>query len=192
MTQLGFYFDADNCIGCHTCHIACKSTHDLPVGINYRTVRTFTTGSAYRPGMYHISMACNHCASPTCLQACSASAIFRNERGLVLINADICTACGDCLIACPYQAIAVLPGGKAVKCDGCISLLDNGEAAACVASCPQRVLELGQLDGLEAAHSHESLTADAAPLPSASLTKPNLHMRLKPCMTESDFDEIII
>ena len=32
MAQLGFFFDGSRCTGCKTCVVACKETHDLPVG----------------------------------------------------------------------------------------------------------------------------------------------------------------
>jgi anaerobic dimethyl sulfoxide reductase subunit B (iron-sulfur subunit) len=192
MEQYGFYFDAENCIGCHTCHVACKDAHDLPVGQNFRTVRSFTTGSGFSPRIYHISMACNHCVTPACMAACSPGAILRSELGLVVVDNDCCNGCGDCVTACPYAAIVLSETGKATKCDGCAELRDCGEEVACVASCPQRVLEFGQVSALKAAHSAETLVADAAPLPISMPTKPNLLMRLKDCMGDKDFDEIVI
>ncbi len=35
--KLGFVLDNRKCIGCHACTVACKSEHDVPVGVN----RTF-------------------------------------------------------------------------------------------------------------------------------------------------------
>ncbi len=49
MAHYGFYFDAESCIGCHTCQVACKDTHDLPVGVNRRIVRSFLHGRRIRP-----------------------------------------------------------------------------------------------------------------------------------------------
>lgn len=192
MTQYGFYYDAENCVGCHTCHIACKDVNNLPVLKNFRTVRTFTTGSGYSPRMYHLSLACNHCAEPACMPACSEDALYRDELGLVLVREDNCTGCGDCVTACPYHAIVILDSGIAGKCDGCASLRAQGEEVSCVASCPQRVLEFGAVDELKAAHTDEELVNDAAPLPSSGLTQPTLLMRVKDCMNDKDFDEIII
>ena len=192
MKQYGFYFDAENCIGCHTCQVACKDVHDLPVGNNFRTVRTFTTGSGFTPRMYHISMACNHCNAPTCMPACPEKAFYRDDLGLVLIDVKACTGCGACVPACPYEAISLLNETKAVKCDGCVELRKNGEQVACVSSCPQRVLEFDDMANLQTAHAGEALVCDAAPLPSSSETGPNLLMRNKDCMDDTDFDEIII
>lgn len=136
MANLGFYFDAENCVGCRTCQVACKDVHNLPVGTNYRFVRTYTTGSGFKPGAYHISL-------------------------------------------------------PQIGCDTCKSLRDNGEDCACVASCPQRVLEFGDLDELAAKHAGELIGIPAA-LNGVALEGPAQIMRIKECMTDPDFDEIII
>ena len=52
---LGFYFDANKCIGCRTCQIACKDKNNLEVGVLFRQVRTFETGSYPDAKMYHFS-----------------------------------------------------------------------------------------------------------------------------------------
>ncbi|MBO4352864.1 MAG: hypothetical protein J5818_05165 [Eggerthellaceae bacterium] len=85
MTKLGFYFDAESCIACHTCQVACKDVHGLPVGTNYRIVRSFCTGSGWEPRIYHISLpaqGCDLCKSlrdideePACVVSCPMRAI---------------------------------------------------------------------------------------------------------------------
>lgn len=137
MAQYGFYFDAENCTGCHTCQVACKDAHDLPVGTNYRVVRTFTTGSGFAPSIYHISM-------------------------------------------------------PVAGCDLCKGALGGYDHMACVASCPQRAIEYGDLDELRAKHAGELLEDHAAPLPIEAQTGPKFIMRVKTCMMDDDFDEIVI
>lgn len=137
MTRYGFYFDAESCIGCHTCQVACKDVHDLPVGTNYRSVRSFCTGQGVTPQMYHISIP---------------------ERG----------------------------------CNLCADLREIGEDPACVAACPMRCLEFGDVDELAAKHAGERLENHAAPIANADMANPNFIMRVKDCMMDEDFDEIII
>ncbi|MCI2241324.1 hypothetical protein [Adlercreutzia faecimuris] len=137
MTNYGFYFDAESCIGCHTCQVACKDVHDLPVGTNYRIVRSFCTGAWPAPGLYHLSL---------------------SARG----------------------------------CDLCSDLRECGEAPACVTACPMRCLEFGDLDALRRAHEGERLVDHAAPVANADMANPNILMRLKDCMLDPDYDEIII
>lgn len=80
MANLGFYFDAESCIACHTCQVACKDVHNLPVGVNYRTVRSFCTGGDFEPRIYHMSLSqtgCDLCSDlrecgeePACVVSC--------------------------------------------------------------------------------------------------------------------------
>lgn len=192
MTQLGFYYDAENCIGCHTCQVACKDTNRLNVGENYRTVKTYCTGQGYTPRLYHISMTCNHCAAPSCMAACTQQALVRDGEGLVQVDEAQCNGCGDCVEACPYEAITVLPEGVAGKCNGCLEIRALGEEPACVASCPQRVIKFDEIDALRATYQGDLYSVDAAPLGGASKVQPNLVMRLKDCMTDEDYDRMII
>lgn len=137
MTKYGFYFDAESCIACHTCQVACKDVHDLPVGVNYREVRSFVTGEGFAPRMYHISVS--------------------------------------------------MPG-----CDLCAELRECGEEVACVASCPMRCLEFGDIDELRAKHAGEPLVDGCPAMPNEALANKNFAMRAKDCMASADFDEIII
>ncbi|MGN0059407.1 MAG: hypothetical protein ACI362_02825 [Coriobacteriales bacterium] len=95
---LGFYFDAESCIACHTCYVACKNVNHTAPGTNYRVVRSFCTGGDYDVAWYNVSMA---------------------QSG--------CTTCGN--------------------------LRDLGEQPACVASCPMRVLEFGEIGELRAQYA---------------------------------------
>ncbi len=81
----GFYFDAESCIACHTCQVACKDAHALPVGTNYRIVRSFCTGEGFTPRWYNVSLpveGCDFCANlqalgeePACVASCPMRAI---------------------------------------------------------------------------------------------------------------------
>ena len=192
MTKYGFYYDADNCIGCHTCQVACKDTNRLEVGENYRNVKTFCGGSGWDLFLYHTSISCNHCDEPACIPACQNGAIVKRDDGLVVIDKASCNGCEGCVSACPYDAIAMISGeGFADKCDGCITLREQGELPVCVASCPQRVLEFGDIDELRAAHGDEALASEVAATPRAK-TKPNLLIHAKECMADIDFEPYVI
>ncbi len=89
MTEYGFYFDAESCIACHTCQVACKNAHNLPVGTNYRIVRHFCTGEGFLPRWYNVSLCtegCDTCAAlraqgeqPACVAACPQHALEFGE-----------------------------------------------------------------------------------------------------------------
>ena len=60
-----------------------------------------------------------------------------------------------------------------------------------MASCPQRVLEFGDIEELAAKHAGEQLVCEIAAIPAAT-TKPNLLIHPKPCMFDEDFERYVI
>ncbi len=44
-----------------------------------------------------------------CFEACDFDAIVMNEHSLPVIDEDKCTACGDCVVACPKDLISLHP-----------------------------------------------------------------------------------
>ena len=91
-----FFFDAASCSGCKACEVACMDRHGLEVGRLWRRVSEVTGGGWERDGAawrntvfaYHLSIACNHCERPICLEGCPSRAITRREDGVVLIEGD--------------------------------------------------------------------------------------------------------
>jgi len=181
MSQLGFYHNTDICIGCKACMVACKDKNDLPLGEKMRRVfdvancewvedelGALTPTNAFA---YSVSVACNHCSSPACLPACPVGAIVKREDGIVYRDEEACIGCGTCVSACPYGA-PYLSGatGKSRKCDFCMDLVDKGENPYCVAACPMRCLEWGDIDELRAKYGD---VAYIAPMTSDLSTEPN-------------------
>lgn len=137
MTKLGFYFDAESCIACHTCQIACKDVNNLDVGVNYRIVRSFCTGEGWAPRAYNLSL-------------------------------------------------------SMVGCDLCSELREIGEDPACVASCPMRALEFGDIDELREKHAGEPLSDGCPAVPNEEMANKNFIMRIKDCMMDADYEEYLI
>ncbi len=87
------------CTGCKTCQLACKDTRDLDVKINYRRVYEYAGGGFVQDGdtwiqkdvfAYYLSIACNHCTKPACVQVCPSGAMHkRKEDGLVVVDEDV-------------------------------------------------------------------------------------------------------
>lgn len=44
-----------------------------------------------------------------CKQACTFDAILMNSNGLPAVDVDSCTACGDCVTACPRNLFEIVP-----------------------------------------------------------------------------------
>ncbi|HSJ09566.1 MAG TPA: (Fe-S)-binding protein [Longimicrobiales bacterium] len=67
-----------------------------------------------------------------CAVSCTFDAIVMNERGLPVVDVDKCTACNDCVDACPLGLFTVMPLDHHLLVQ-CRNLL-GGEAATSVCS----------------------------------------------------------
>lgn len=175
-----FHFDSASCSGCKACQVACKDKHDLEVGRLWRRVYEICGGGWVRKGKawendvfaYHLSVSCNHCEKPICVEACPTGAMKRRADGVVYVEQADCAGCRYCSMACPYDAPQLAPTiGKMTKCDFCRDEVDRGRPPACVSACPMRALEFGEKKELEAAHG---TTPAVFPLPDRKLTEPSL------------------
>jgi anaerobic dimethyl sulfoxide reductase subunit B (iron-sulfur subunit) len=180
MSQLGFFFDASACSGCKTCQVACKDKNDSPMGVRWRRVYEVSGGEWVQQGpawvqdifSWNVSMACNHCIDPICLKSCPNKAITKNGMGVVLIDANKCMGCKYCEWTCPYGAMQFDHERKVMtKCNFCIDYLEQGKPPACVAACPMRVIDFGELDELRQRHGNEN---EVFPLPRKTFTDPAL------------------
>lgn len=165
--QLGFYFNARRCVQCFACEVACKVANDIEVGPRWR--RVLNRWEDRHPGAsdWNLVVSCMHCADPACLEVCPASAITkRGEDGIVLVNTDDCIGCGECGVACPYDAPQFGKDGKMQKCNLCLDRLEQGKEPACIATCPGEALGFGSIEDLSNmadANSGVQLTGSTQP-----------------------------
>jgi electron transport protein HydN len=125
---------------------------------------------------------CKHCENSPCLAVCRQKAISRVNGVLVVdevkcgsavvVSDDNCIGCKDCLLACPFGAVTLLPhcvdgrqvpqadgqGGKvaASKCDLCF---EDSQGPACVRNCPNEALRLTDIN---AERKQKNIAAAAA------------------------------
>lgn len=188
----GFFFDNTRCTGCKTCQMACKDYHDLDASITYRRVIDYEGGSWQHNAQgeatmqqvyaYHVSLACNHCNEPACAQVCPTGAMHQDERGLVWPDHRKCIGCGYCTMACPYHAPVIdQHAKKSVKCDGCRTRLEADLPPICVAACPLRALECGEVSDLDTRFPHT--VRCILPLPAEDATHPNILIKPSPAAT---------
>lgn len=142
-----FVFDSNRCTGCHACRVACGVENGLPPELSWRRIETFN--DRHHPGvpLFHLSLACNHCAEPACMYACPASAYRRDPvSSAVLLDESKCIGCKYCSWACPYDA-PVFDAGRGVmsKCTFCNHRLELGLKPACASLCPTRALDFADL-----------------------------------------------
>ncbi|OCG10344.1 dimethylsulfoxide reductase, chain B [Gilliamella sp. wkB178] len=185
--QYGFYIDSSKCTGCKTCQLSCKDEKDNPLGIHFRRVYEYGGGTWQQIDgfwqnnifTYYLSIACNHCSEPTCVQGCPTGAMHKREQdGLVVVNQDVCIGCRYCEMRCPYGAPQFDPQKRVMsKCDGCFARVAEGLKPVCVESCPQRALDFDEIDKLRQRYGAE---CNIAPLPNSQLTKPNIVIKPHP------------
>ncbi|MBF0566530.1 MAG: 4Fe-4S binding protein [Nitrospirae bacterium] len=137
------YHNRDRCIGCHACEIHCKTENDVPVGLKLCTITK--KGPEVVDGIPRVKFqfkSCFHCKSPACMKACQSGAIVkREEDGLVILDASLCTGCKSCIEACHWHVPQWnAKTGKAMKCNMCLHRLDEGLHQACVTGCPTKAM----------------------------------------------------
>jgi len=137
--------DTVRCVGCNACVIACKTENDLPNGGFRDWIVQEVHGAFPSLSMEIRSERCNHCSSPSCVDACPTGASHVGEGGIVAVTKAKCTGCKACIAACPYGARYVHPAGFVDKCTFCLHRVRKGRQPACVETCPTRSLAFGDL-----------------------------------------------
>ncbi len=174
-----FLLDTQICTGCKTCVVACIDKNDLDPGVRWRRVVEYTGGEwkslpdeTFQQTVfsYYISVSCNHCAEPICVEACPTTAMHQDDNGIVAVDQDKCIGCKYCRWACPYSAPQYEAAlGLMSKCNFCKDEIETGGSPACVAACPTRALAFGEFDELLRISSSPLTTA---PLPDEAMTSP--------------------
>jgi Fe-S-cluster-containing dehydrogenase component len=135
--------ELDACVRCGECARACAETHGVPrlTRRGDKVALRVVDGGGFAARALLLPEACQHCRDPACLPACPTGAITRDATGAVALDEALCTGCGACAKACPWDAIRLAPRAAGVsaaselvakKCDLC-----RGRAGPeCVSACP--------------------------------------------------------
>lgn len=122
--------DASVCTDCRICQLICAFTKLECFNPKKGLLRI----SVEKEGQVARPWVCLQCKNPMCAKVCPVDAIVKDEEtGIVKINPDDCTGCGECAQAC-LQSVIVLEGDVARKCDLC------GGNPVCVDWCPTGAL----------------------------------------------------
>lgn len=151
--------DQDTCVRCGHCAWTCEALHGTSRLVRRGDKILTAVGGGAAAGAAPLRSlmlpnSCQHCKNPVCMIDCPTGAIGRDPEGEVFIRDALCTGCGNCAKACPWENIrmAPRPGGTtarragaakhdpvaalsaelATKCDLCRGY----EAPGCVQACP--------------------------------------------------------
>ncbi len=152
MARSMLVIDQESCVRCGHCAWSCAEVHGVSRLVR-RGDKILTHLNVLEEGVAKPSAStgqrslglpnsCQHCKNPACMIDCPTGAIGRDPEGEVFIREDLCTGCGNCAKACPWENIRMAPRSGApraslsqevaVKCDLC----RDYEAPACVQACP--------------------------------------------------------
>lgn len=125
------------CTGCRACQVACVASHEGLFGVftsRLRIVKDEPLGTD-RPEV------CRFCEKAPCVAACPTGSLHKDEAtSAVLLNKEACTACGECLDACPFGVIGLHPQTDLpLICDLCAG------QPACVQRCATGAISYGEL-----------------------------------------------
>jgi len=140
--QYAFEVDLDKCSSCKACVAACHSLNGLAQDESWRAVGVATAAATSQT--VTVTSSCHHCEDPGCAAGCPVLAYDKDETtGIVKHLDDQCIGCQYCLWTCPYDAPKFQPDlGIVRKCDLCHGRLAEGEAPACVQSCPSQAIKV--------------------------------------------------
>ncbi|WP_437873644.1 cyclic nucleotide-binding domain-containing protein [Sorangium sp. So ce363] len=143
--------DLETCARCGHCAWSCADVHGVSRlvrrgdKVRARVDDAEQAAQKEAPRSLLLPNSCQHCESPACMIECPTGAIGKDTGGEVFIRDALCTGCGACAKACPWENIAMAPrpaaaprpGGAgfadiAVKCDLC----RDYDGPACVKACP--------------------------------------------------------
>lgn len=141
----GFEFDAALCVRCNACNASCTLENGLQAGT--RTVYAWNHEAMPAHNVINLSLACNHCDKPACLEGCPVNAYSKDPSGVILYDKEKCMGCRYCTWRCPYDAPKINEAcGYIEKCQYCFTRVSEGVETACVSACPTGALRMVKSD----------------------------------------------
>ncbi len=127
---------------------------------NWLYIQTATVEKDGKNHEVYIPRRCMHCGNPPCVNLCPFGALSKNEKGISIIDDDLCMGGAKCRDVCPWSIpqrqtgvglyLDLIPAyagnGVMYKCDRCYDRIEKGELPACIEVCPENVQKIGPRD----------------------------------------------
>jgi len=137
--------DADKCVGCQICEIACSVAKEKVLNPRLSRIHVARLESTSEP-VSSIAITCYHCEDPACVKACPRKALSVDEKsGIIRVNEGYsgCNVCGWCIVACEFGAPIMNVEKMVVAiCDLC----PEHPEPPCVKFCPKDALSLATVE----------------------------------------------
>lgn len=144
--------EADRCIGCRTCEVACAIAHAGEQTSALQADNFFPRLRVVKTPSISVPVICHQCENAPCVTACPNFALVRSHSQGIQVIQSLCIGCKGCVVACPFGAIDVVAvplltaapqdtthNSEAHKCDLCG---DRSNGPACIEVCPTDALQL--------------------------------------------------
>ncbi len=99
-------------------YVHCRGNHEITQrDFKYEGVEECSAAYMLFQGDSSCKYGCLHLGS--CMQVCPTDAIYRDEKGNVTVNADLCIGCRKCTLVCPTNVIKMIPArtSHAIACN---------------------------------------------------------------------------
>jgi Fe-S-cluster-containing dehydrogenase component len=168
--------DTTKCVGCHSCRVACQNQNGLDVKESFNRIEEQEFGVFPDFNRRFTPAQCQHCDNPPCIRVCPTGASYKRSDGIVSIDTNKCIGCKYCMVACPYNARVInIKEGYIHKCGFCLELIEDGQAPACVSTCPMGVRVFGDINDPESVISKMLISKKTHRLGESLDTKPSIY-----------------
>lgn len=150
-----------DCVGCNICMAYCALSHYGELDMEKSNIQVYSYD--IKGGMVDIPVLCMKCSDAPCMASCppKVAAISRDEvTGALILDADKCTGCGNCVEACEttvWDPTGLGMGNRKGR-TGCLRLNDEDGMVygmcdlckgnpECVLGCPENCLRLSTHNG---------------------------------------------